>query len=139
MFEVLKSIHLICLLLGGAASIGNAVLLKRVVAAGGPPPAMVSDAMVALSKMGLGAIIILWLTGLPLAMMANAFDAFNWYFFAKLVAATLVLGILPYMAWYRQQVDGGKKPGNAALMRRLSGAARISTVLAIILAVIAFN
>ena len=67
MFEVLKSIHLISLLLGGAASIGNAVLLKRVAAAGGPPPAMVADAMAALSKMGLGAIAILWLTGLPRA------------------------------------------------------------------------
>jgi len=139
MIEVLKSIHLISLLLGGAASIGNAVLLKRVAAAGGPPPAMVSDAIAALSKMGLGAIVILWLTGLPLVYLTDAFLSPNWIFAAKLVAATLVLGILPYIGWYRQQIGTGKKPGNAALLRRLSATARISTVLAIILAVFAFN
>lgn len=139
MLEALKTIHLLCLMLGGAASIGNAVLLKRVMAAGAPPPPMVADAMKVLGNMGLGAILVLWVTGVPLAVMTGAFADGGGFFQLKLLAATAVLVIVPYMTWMRTQAAAGRRPMDAALMARLSMAVRWLVVLAIALAVVVFK
>lgn len=138
MLVVLKSIHLLCLLVAGAASIGNAVLMKRVSASGAPPPPMVADAMGVLARMGLGGIVVLWLTGLPLAWMTNAFAA-GWAFWAKLVAATIVLALVPAMMALRRQAAKARRPPDAVLLGRLALVARLSAVGAIILAVVAFR
>lgn len=139
MFEALKAVHLLCLLLGGAASIGNAVLFKRVMASGGPPPPMVADAMGVLGRMGLGAIVVLWLTGIPLAVMTGAFVAGGPLFSLKMLVAALVLGVVSYMTWLRGQIVAGKRPPNMALISRMALVARWAVVLAVILAVIVFK
>jgi hypothetical protein len=139
MLEILKTIHLLCLMLGGAASLGNAVLLKRVMAAGAPPPPMVAEAMKVLANMGLGAILVLWATGVPLAIMTGAFASGGIYFSLKLLAATAVLVIVPLMTWMRMQAAAGRRPLNLALLSRLALVVRWLVVLAIALAVIVFN
>ncbi len=139
MYETLKIIHLLCILLGGAASLGGAVLLKRVMASGAPAPAMVGDAMGVLSRMGVGAIVVLWLTGVPLAILTGAFAGAGGAFHAKLLAATVVLGVVPLMLYLRTQVAQGKRPADPVLMQRLGTVARGALVLAIVLAVLAFN
>ncbi|MGC1487685.1 MAG: hypothetical protein WA784_07840 [Albidovulum sp.] len=139
MFEVLKSVHLISLLLGGAASIGNAVLLKRVLAAGAQTPPMVVDAMGALAKMGLGAIVLLWLTGLPLAVMTEAFAAGGMLFGVKLLVATVALALILGITWLRAQVAAGHRPANPALIKRLLAGVLWMVILAIVLAVVVFN
>lgn len=139
MLEILKSIHLICLLLGGAASLGNAVLMKRVIAAGAPPPPLVADAMGALGRMGLGAVVVLWLTGVPMAVMTDAFANGGPLFSAKLLIATALLGIVPWMVLMRSQAAAGTRPLNVALMVRLSLIVRWLVVAAVILAVFVFH
>ncbi|MBS0564352.1 MAG: hypothetical protein JSR87_07765 [Proteobacteria bacterium] len=139
MLEILKSIHLICLLLGGAASLGNAVLMKRVMASGAPPPALVADAMKVQANMGLGAVIVLWLTGLPMAAMTGAFANGGPLFSLKLLAATALLVIVPYMVWMRSQAASGRRPLDVALLARLSLAVRVLVVLVIVLAVLVFH
>jgi hypothetical protein len=139
MFEILKIFHLLCLLLGGAASIGGAVLLKRVKAQGGPPPPMVADAMGVLGRIGIAAIVVLWLTGVPLAIMSGAFAASGPAFNGKLIAATVVLGAVPLMVYLRTQAAKGKRPSNPVLIQGLGSVGRIGIVIAIGLAVIAFN
>lgn len=138
MLIFLKSLHLLCLLLGGASSIGNAVLMKRVAASGAAPPAYVADAMATLGKIGLAAIIVLWLTGLPLAWMTGAFAA-GWPFWAKLVAATLILALVPGMMWLRIRASAGGPAVSPRTLRGMAAAVRLLTVAAIILAVIAFG
>lgn len=139
MFEVLKAVHLLCLLAGGAASLGNAVLLKRVIAAGAPPPPMVAEAMQVLARMGLGAIVVLWLTGIPLAVMTGAFATGGLLFSLKLLAATFVLGLVSLMAWLRGQIAAGKRPPNPRLIGRLALIVRWLTVGAVVLAVLVFK
>lgn len=139
MFEALKAVHLLCLLLGGAASLGNAVLLKRVMAAGGPPPPMVADAMQVLAKMGLGAIIVFWATGIPLAVMTGAFATGGPLFSLKLLLAAIVLVLVPLMTWLRLQMAAGKRPPNPALIGRLALIVRWLVVAAIVLAVWVFK
>jgi hypothetical protein len=139
MFELLKIIHMFCLLGGGAAMLGNAVLMRLVMRSGQPPAPMVGRAMEILGKLGLGAIIFFWLTGVPMAVMLGSFADGGWAFWAKLVAAAAVLGLVPYMTWLNQRAkSGGPKP-DPALMRRLAMLTRVLVGLAIILAVIAFD
>lgn len=139
MFELLKTMHLLCLLLGGAASLGNAVLFRRVQASGGPPPPLVADAMRTLGNMGLAAILTLWATGIPLAIMTGAFAAGGPLFGLKLLAATAVLIIAPVMILIRNQVAAGRRPPNPPLIGRLALAVRWLVVAAIVLAVVVFN
>ncbi len=139
MFEALKAVHLLGLFLGGAASLGNAVLLKRVLAAGGPPPPMVADAMQVLAKMGLGAILVLWATGIPLAVMTGAFATGGPLFSLKLLLAAIVLVLVPLMTWLRLQMAAGKRPPNPALIGRLALIVRWLVVAAIVLAVWVFK
>jgi hypothetical protein len=136
MFIALKSLHLLCLLVGGAASLGGAVLMRRVMASGAAPPAIVASAMEALGKMGLAAIVVLWLTGVPLAIMTGAF-AGGWAFWAKLAAATVVLVTVPSIIMLRKRMAPGKPA--PAILPRLAALVRIATAAAIVLAVVAFN
>ena len=64
MFELMKIIHMLALLGGGAAMIGNGLLLKKVMNSDGPPPEMVSTTMRTLGMVGLASIVLLWITGL---------------------------------------------------------------------------
>ena len=139
MHDILKFIHLLCLLLGGAASLGNAVLLKRVIASGAPPPPMVADSMKVLGNMGFGAIVMLWATGVPLAVMGGAFAGGGALFQIKLLAATGVLGGVSYITWRRTQAAAGKQPMDLVLIGNLSKLVRWLVVLAIGLAVFTFH
>jgi uncharacterized membrane protein len=139
MLEVLKSVHLLCLLLAGAASLGNGLILSRVIASGTKPEPLLSGVMESLGKVGFVAILVLWLTGAPLAIMTGAFVAAGWAFAAKLVAATVILGLVPVMGVLRIQMAAGRRPQNPKLLRNILAVVRVMTVLAIILAVLAFN
>lgn len=139
MFEILKAIHLLCLMLGGAASLGSAVLMRRVMAAGAPPPPMVADAMKVLGNMGFGAILVLWATGVPLAIMTGAFATGGGLFSVKLLVATAVLILVPLMIWLRTEAAAGRRPMNLVLMMRLAMAVRWLVVAAILLAVVIFK
>ncbi|MGB3146923.1 MAG: hypothetical protein WBA91_04100 [Paracoccaceae bacterium] len=139
MFEILKSIHLISLLLAGAASVGNAVLLRRVIAAAAPPPPIVAQAMAALARMGLAAILLLWASGLPLALISGAFASGGALFSVKLLLATLVLGLILIMTWLRAEVAAGRRPPNPGLMRRLTLTVLAMVMTVIILAVVVFH
>lgn len=139
MFEVLKSVHLLCLLLAGAASLGNGLILSRVLSSGARPDPLLTGVMESLGKVGFVGIVVLWLTGVPLAIMTGAFAVAGWAFWAKLVAATVILGLVPFMGILRVQMAAGRRPQNPKLMRGLLAVVRLMTVLAIILAVLAFN
>lgn len=139
MFELLKIIHMFCLLAGGAAMLGNAVLMRRVMASGQPPAPLVAKSMETIGKMGLGAIIVFWLTGVPMALMLGSFTTGGWEFWAKLAAAAAVLGLVPYMSWLRAQASAGKRKPDPVLMGRLARLTRVLVGVAIILAVLAFG
>jgi hypothetical protein len=55
------------------------------------------------------------------------------------VAATVILGLVPVMGVLRIQMAAGRRPQNPKLLRNILVVVRVMTVLAIILAVLAFN
>jgi len=137
MLIILKSIHLICLLGGGAAAIGNMVLMRQVAASGAPPVPVVALAMGMLGRIGLASVVLLWLTGLFMVMQGGYVP--GWAFAIKLIGATVVLGITSWTAILRGRVMRGAVPPPMAMMKRLSLIGVAGTLAAIIFAVVAFS
>ncbi len=138
MFFALKIIHFFALLGGGAAAIGNGILMKRVIAHEGPPPPMVANAMGVIGKIGFASILLLWITGIAMLVM-NAGTNLTWLFYVKLVGAAAVLVPVTMMSIHSA---GAQKSGSAPdlnYLKTMSKIARAGVGIAIIFAVLAFN
>nr|MCU0790771.1 hypothetical protein [Nitratireductor sp.] len=110
-FSTVKAIHLLALVLGSGASLGNLYLIL----ARGPhdlPDPGFTNALRRLYRVSaLAAILTLWVTGLMLAFSGDGWISSN-AFNAKLVFATLLLAIILYLnlmarSWARR----GGPPG----------------------------
>jgi cytochrome bd-type quinol oxidase subunit 2 len=95
-FATVKAIHLLALVLGAGASLGNIYLIL----ARGPHDLPAPELTKALRKWyrlsALVAILTLWITGLLLALSGDGWIASN-AFNAKLVFATLLLAIIVFL------------------------------------------
>lgn len=139
MFITLKIIHLFCLFVGGAGSVGNAVLLKRVGASGEPPAPWLREAMGVLGNMSFWAIVLLWVTGLGMISITAGTLAVGWAFYVKLLAATVVLGASGFLKWLRGRAATGGPAPDPGKVRLWSMVGMSGVTLAIVFAVIAFN
>jgi uncharacterized membrane protein len=135
-FTLLKILHLLALLFGAAASLGNIYILL----AKGPHDLPAPGFMNALRKWyrltALVAIVTLWITGLLLTVMRYGWVG-GFAFNAKLAFATLLLAIIVYLnvmaaSWARR---GG--PPTHVQNLHIIGAG--SLVMAVIFAVAAFG
>jgi hypothetical protein len=129
-------LHLLALVFGSAASLGNIYILLASGPHDLPAPGFVGALRKWYRLTALGAIVTLWLTGVILIAMQPGLaqsTAFNLkLFFASLLLA--IIGFLNFMAprWSRR---GG--PPSYVSSLHMAGAA--SLFLAVILAVAAFN
>lgn len=96
MFSTIKAIHLLALVLGSGASLGNIYLIM----ARGPHDLPAPELTNALRKWyrlsALVAIVTLWVTGLLLALSGDGLVSGN-TFTIKLVFATVLLAIVVYL------------------------------------------
>lgn len=139
MLIILKIIHMFGLFAGGAAGIGNGLLLKKVMESGGPPPAMVAQTMGIIGKIGFAAIILLWLSGLGMTLMSYDASVLDWTFWVKLAGATAVLVPVSMMTAIAVKAEKSGTPPDLKRMKALSSIARGGVGIAIIFGVIAFN
>ena len=70
---VLKVLHYVSLFLAGGLGVANVMLFKNHQIAGMPPAPPVQKTMMTLARLGLIAIVILWITGIPSLLGAVAF------------------------------------------------------------------
>ena len=63
---VLKFFHYLSLFLAGGLGVANAMLFKNHRKAEIPPAPPVQKTMMTLARLGLAAIVLLWVTGIPL-------------------------------------------------------------------------
>jgi hypothetical protein len=89
--------------------------------------------------MGFAAILLLWLTGLPMAWLAAGTLALGWVFYAKLLGATLALGAALYGRHLRQAASAAGRPPAIARMQMISRLSSLGVATAIVFAVLAFN
>ena len=139
MFETLKIIHMLALFGGGAAGIGNGILMARVMASGAPPDPIVADSMTKLGKTGLASVILLWVTGIWMYQMSYADAALGWEFWVKLIGATVLLVAIVSMSVLAARAAKSGQPPDRQRIKMLSRSTAAGAVVAVIFAVTTFN
>ena len=116
---VLKFFHYISLFLAGGLGVGNALLFKNHQKAKMPPSAPVQKTMMTMARLGLCAIIILWLTGIPLTYHVYGTFALGWAFHLKLFGATSLLAAIAFLNFHLSICAKVGKPANQKVMTLL--------------------
>ncbi len=139
MLILLKIIHMFGLYVGGAAGIGNGLLLTKTLKSGQPPSPVVAQVMGLIGKMGFVAIILLWLSGLGMIAVNNAWSTLDWAFWVKLLGATLVLVAASIMTAMGVKAEKTGVPPDLKKIKAVSKLAHVGLPLAVIFAVVAFS
>ena len=135
-FAILKAIHLLALAFGAAASLGNIYLLLARGPHDLPAPALANALRKWYRLTALGAIVALWITGVPLTVMRYGWGS-GFAFEAKLAMATLLLALIGFLNWMSPGwARRGGPPSYVPALHRVGAAALL---LAIVFAVFAFN
>ena len=113
---ILKFFHYLALFLAGGLGVANAMLFKnhRKTSTALAPP--VRKTMMTLARLGLIAIIILWVTGIALTHKIYGSFALGWAFHLKLFGATTLLGTVAFLNLHvMQQAKAGNLPSPKAV------------------------
>jgi uncharacterized membrane protein len=129
---ILKFFHYLSLFLAGGLGVANAMLVKNHQKAGIPPAPPVQKTMMTLARLGLGAVVILWITGIPLTIhLYGSFDL-GWPFHLKMFGATTLIAIVAFLNLHLTKQARAGNPPNPAVMRVVPPIARTSLVLVLI-------
>ncbi len=93
----LKFVHYLALFLAGGLGVANGLLVKAHQMAGQPPSPPVQQTMMKLARLGLVAIILLWVSGICLGYFIYGGLAMGWAFHMKLLGATILLGSISFL------------------------------------------
>ena len=129
---LLKFSHYVSLFLLGGLGIANVMLFKNHQKAGIPPAPPVQKTMMALARLGLASIIILWASGIPLTHMVYGSFDLGWPFHLKMFGATTLLAAVAFLNLHLTQQAKVGSPPSSAVMRLVPPIARISLVLVLI-------
>lgn len=136
MFSTIKAIHLLALVLGSGASLGNIFLLL----ARGPHDLPAPELTNALRKWyrlsALVAILTLWVSGLLLALSGDGYVS-GYTFAVKMVFATVLLGIVVFVN--AKAAGWSRRGGPPAYVPTLHLAGTACLAGAVIFAVYAFS
>ena len=87
----LKIIHYVALFLAGGAGVANPLLIKAHKSSGIPPSNEVQQTMLKLVKLSLIAMILIWISGLWLALEIYGTLNMGWAFTVKIIGASILL------------------------------------------------
>ena len=128
----LKFFHYISLFLAGGLGVANVVLVKNHQRAEILPALPVQKTMMTLARLGLVAIVVLWITGILLTY--NIYGSFNlgWAFHSKLVGATVLLGVVTFLNLHLSNRAKHGIPPDPRIIKIVPPIARTSLVIALI-------
>ena len=129
---VLKFLHYLSLFLAGGLGVANAMLFKNHQKAEMPPSQPVQKTMMTLARLGLTAIIILWVTGVPLTYQVYGSFDLGWAFHLKLLGATVLLGAVAFLNLHLTAQARCGNPPNPKVMKLVPPVARSSLVLVLL-------
>lgn len=132
-----KMVHLLALVFGAAASLGNIYLLMARGPHDLPAPALANALRKWYRLTALGAILTLWITGIALLGLQYGFRVEGFAFNAKIALAGLLFAIIFYLNWMAPRWASRGGPPSYVPALHIIGAA--SLLLAVILAVAAFT
>ena len=126
---VLKVLHYVSLFLAGGLGVANVMLFKSHQKAGLLPALPVQKTMMTLARLGLIAIAVLWITGIPLTYKAYGSFDLGWPFHLKLLGAISLLGAVAFLNLHLIKQSREGNPPNPKIMRIVTPIARASLVL----------
>ena len=125
----LKLLHYLSLFLAGGLGVANAMLFKSHQRAEITPAPPVKKTMMALARLGLVSIVILWATGILLTVKVYGHFDLGWPFYLKIFGATTLLAAIAFLNLYlTKQVRAGNSP-SLKMMNVITQIARTSLVL----------
>lgn len=125
---LLKVLHYVSLFLAGGLGVANVMLFKNHQIAGMPPAPPVQKTMMTLARLGLIAIVILWITGIPLTYKVYGSFDLGWPFHLKLLGATSLLGAVAFLNLHLTKQSREGNPPNPKVMKIVPSIARASLV-----------
>ena len=125
---VLKVLHYVSLFLAGGLGVANVMLFKNHQKAGLLPALPVQKTMMTLARLGLIAIAVLWITGIPLTYKVYGSFDLGWPFHLKLLGATSLLGSVAFLNLHLTKQSRDGNPPNPKIMRIVTPIARASLV-----------
>ena len=105
------------------------MLLKSHQKAGLMPALPVQKTMMTLARLGLIAIAVLWITGIPLTYKVYGSFDLGWPFHLKLLGAISLLGAVAFLNLHLIKQSREGNPPNPKIMRIVTPIARASLVL----------
>ena len=129
---LLKVLHYLSLFLAGGLGVANVMLFKNHQKAGMPPAPPVQKTMMTLARLGLIAIVILWLTGLPLTYKVYGSFDLGWPFHLKLLGATSLLSAVAFLNLHLTKQSRDGNPPNPKVIKMIPPMARVSLVVVLI-------
>ena len=129
---LLKVLHYLSLFLAGGLGVANVMLFKNHQKAGMPPAPPVQKTMMTLARLGLIAIVILWLTGLPLTYKVYGSFDLGWPFHLKLLGATSLLGAVAFLNLHLTKQSRDGNPPDPKVMKIVPPIARVSLVVVLV-------
>lgn len=129
---LLKVLHYVSLFLAGGLGVANVMLFKNHQIAGMPPAPPVQKTMMTLARLGLIAIVILWITGIPLTYKVYGSFDLGWPFHLKLLGATSLLGAVAFLNLHLTKQSRDGNPPNPKVIKMIPPMARVSLVVVLI-------
>ena len=127
-----KIFHYLALFLAGGLGVANGLLAKNHQKAELTPSPPVQKTMMTLARLGLFAIIILWITGFGLTYELYGSFSLGWAFHMKLFGATLLLLAISFLNYHLIQSAKNAMPPNPKVMKLIPILARGSLALVLI-------
>ena len=88
--------------------------------------------MMTLARLGLVALILLWITGIPLTYLVYGTFDLGWSFHLKLLGATILIIVVGYLNYHLFSQSKKGIPPNPKIMKIVPPIARSSLVLVLI-------
>ena len=126
---ILKFIHYLALFLAGGIGVGGAVIQSMHVKMQTPPAPPVGRGLRLLGLIGLGSLVVLWLTGIGLAHAIYGTLALGSAFYVKLLGAGLLLAASAAANLHLHKSMQAGSPPNAGFMKKMLMLSRGALVL----------
>ena len=125
---ILKFFHYLSLFLAGGLGVANTMLYKNHQKAEQPPAPPVQKTMMTLARLGLAAIAVLWITGIPLTYQVYGSFDLGWAFHLKLLGATVLLLAIGFLNLHVSSQAKLGNPPDPKVMKLMPPIARTSLV-----------
>jgi len=136
---VLKTLHYLAILFAGGVLVGGGLIQAVFTRANQVPDINVSKVLKILGYLGLGALIILWITGILLSNIIYGGFAINTAFTIKIVAAAILLIISFVVNIHVYNASKKNQAPNKSIMKIATMSGRGLIVIVLIGAAIAFS